>query len=607
MIARLPWAIVLTSAIGAALWAGALGVQHIKGRASVLDRVESVLVDLRVQAFGPHAAPLGIAIVAIDDATVSTAGRYPLERAHLASLVRRIKEAGTRALAVDLLLLDASGEEDERDLAEALASLPSVIAAAGVFAQPGLGATVIPAPTDVTWPRPVFAGAATVGLVNIATDPGGSPRHMPMVFQTQAGPLPSFGLLAVGAALGQPANLTPDGIRVAGVLRTLDIGWHLPLRFYGPRGTIATVSARTLLETTGPHPDLDGRLVLLGATATAIGDQFGTPFDPVLPGVEVLATGIANLLDDSGLTRDVTVRRIDGVATLVLAVAGVLAVSFFPLAFGSAAVLFLLTGWAAVVAASFGQGYWLSGALPLAGSLPPVVVLVLVRQIHDRRQAFRLATASAELARFQSPALAQRIAGDPSFLRHPIEQDAAILFIDLSGFTGLSERIGPAKTREVLKAFHTLVVEEVGAGGGLVLDFMGDGAMIGFGVPDPGRTAATQAVQTALALVAATRAWIRAADLQGEIADVRVGVHFGPIVLSRLGHETQQQIAATGDCVNVASRLVEIGKDRRMSISASSDILAAAGSGAETYLPPDAIGTVDIRGRRQAVEVHFWR
>lgn len=607
MIARLPSAFVLIALIVGGFWAGLLGLQHVAGRASVLDRAESVLVDLRIQAFGKRAPPSNIAIVAIDDATVGAAGRYPLGRTQLASLVARIKDAGARALAVDILLLDTGEQDAERDLAAALASLPSVIAAAGNFEGSRTPVTAIPEPTAVTWPRAVFAEVSKVGLVNIATDKGGTPRHMPLVFQTPDGPLPSFGLQAVGVVLGRPAVLTADGVRVAGNQYPLDIAWHLPLRYYGSRGAVSTISAQAILDGTGIHPGLQGRLVLLGATATAIGDRFGTPFDPVLPGVEVLATGIANLLDGSGLVRDTMVRRTDALATLALTAAGVLAVSFLPLAFGSAGFLALLFAWGAFVTASFDQGYWLSGALPLAGSLPPVLALVLVRQLHDRRLANVLVTARAELGRFQSPALARRIAEDPSFLHTPIEQDAAILFIDLGGFTGLSERIGPAKTREVLKAFHTLVVEEAGAGGGLVLDFMGDGAMIGFGVPDPGRTAAAQAVQTAFALVAATRAWIRAADLQGEIADVRVGVHFGPIVLSRLGHETQQQIAATGDCVNVASRLVEIGKDRRMSISASSDILAAAGSGAETYLPPDAIGTVDIRGRRQAVEVHFWR
>jgi adenylate cyclase len=44
--------------------------------------------------------------------------------------------------------------------------------------------------------------------------------------------------------------------------------------------------------------------------------------------------------------------------------------------------------------------------------------------------------------------------------------------------------------------------------------------------------------------------------------DFRIGLHFGPAILSRLGSPTQQQITATGDTVNVASRLPEVAKQQ---------------------------------------------
>ncbi len=89
------------------------------------------------------------------------------------------------------------------------------------------------------------------------------------------------------------------------------------------------------------------------------------------------------------------------------------------------------------------------------------------------------------LQQVQAPGLGNWLARNPGFLAEPVRQDAAVLFIDLSGFTGLSETLGPNATRELLNGFYKLVDEEVAVCGGTITSFMGDGAMILFGLPEP--------------------------------------------------------------------------------------------------------------------------
>jgi adenylate cyclase len=93
------------------------------------------------------------------------------------------------------------------------------------------------------------------------------------------------------------------------------------------------------------------------------------------------------------------------------------------------------------------------------------------------------------------------------------------------------------------------------------MNFMGDGAMVLFGVPEPAAGDAERALFTAEGMVEAIRSWLesRRSDLGGDVG-VRVGAHHGPVVLSRLGSAAHEQITATGDSVNVASRLIEVGK-----------------------------------------------
>ncbi|MCB8837537.1 CHASE2 domain-containing protein [Aurantimonas sp. VKM B-3413] len=604
-LARLPLALAMAGALAAGGWASWLASGHMAGRAGPLDRIEAPLADLRLLIGGPRRGPRQVAIVAIDDRTINAEGGYPLDRARMASLLKAIKDAGARAAALDILFADPGPATSDHALAAALAGLPSVIAAAGLFdtdtAQP-----IVPASRQELWPQTGFAEAASVGMVNISSDSAGTPRHLPLIINTSRGLTPSLPLRAAGLFTRSEPVLASETVTLGEDSRRLDIGWSMPLRFYGPRGTITTISAEDVFA----HRDsgrLTGRIAIVGVTATAIGDTFATPFDAVTPGVEVLATGIGNLIDGSGLVRDGGIRRIDGAAAVILAIGGVLAVCLLPPTLGLSVAAAALLGWLAAITVGFAGGYWFSAALPLAAALPPLGSVAALRQIRDRREARALAKAEEALRRFQPSSLVRRIETDPTFLAEPTEQNVAILFIDLAGFTGSSEKLGPVGTRALLKEFHTLVVNETTARGGVVMSFMGDGAMIVFGIPDASADDASRALRTAFSMIAATEAWIARADRATSVTGVRLGAHFGPVVLSRLGHDSHQHIAATGDSVNVTSRLLEVAKLHDATIAASSEIVAAAAIDGGCQGRPGDVREVAIRGRAEPMTVHLWQ
>ncbi|MTI00660.1 CHASE2 domain-containing protein [Roseibium sp. RKSG952] len=598
------WVLVL-ALLGGLAWTGFLARNHLAGVSSIMDRFESVLLDMRILASGSRKPPSDVTVVAIDDATVSALGQYPLKRGQLGALIDRIRASGARAIAVDILFNGQSAADEDTALGLSLAAMPSVIAAAGQFQGQNTHRAYVPIANRVLAPLSKIAAQSSVGLVNIVQDPGGTPRHIPLIYLVNGQPEPSFALRAAGYFMAEDPIVAREGIRFGDRLQLLDLGWHLALNYYGPAGTVPTISALDVFSDPAAADLLRGRLAVLGVTATAVGDRFNTPFDPIMPGVEVQATGIANLLDGSPLRRDLNIRRIDVAAAVTVMLTGMLAVLLLPLAPASLLYLAILTVWLATTVFVFRQGIWLNAALPIAASLPPVAAIGILRQVTDRYQARRIQRARDALGRFQSPLLAHRIAEDPVFLIAPKQQIAPILFLDLSGYTGLSERIGPAQTRDYLKQFHTIVVNEAAGFGGVVLDFMGDGAMLGFGIPDPAPTDAARAMQCAFALTRATTSWIVEAGLQPDITGVRVGLHMGPVVLSRLGHESQQQIAATGDCVNVASRLLDLAKERGAAVAISSAVLAEVPQSMRSG-HRSTLETTAIRGRQQPLEVAIW-
>jgi len=455
-----------------------------------------------------------------------------------------------------------------------------------------------------------FAKAAAVGVVNVTTDWSGTPRHVPLLLRSGDQLTPSFSLRTASVADGRNPALGADRITIGDRAIGTDVGYALPLRFYGPRGTIRTVSAGDVLGDRIDGRMVRDRIVVIGATVTGGGDVFPTPFDPVLPGVEVLATAIAHLVEGDGLLRDRHVRLADALVAAIMPMLLVLLLSWHRSALGFALIAGIALLWIGLTAAVFVQGIWLSATLPLAAAVPSVLLFGATQLWLDRYRADRLAAERRTLRRFQSPSLTERLALDPDFLARPVRQDAALIFIDLSGFTGLSETLGPDETRDVLKGFHALVDEEAVRHKGVVASFMGDGAMILFGLPEPGPEDSCHAMETCIGLCERTRTWL--ASLPPSISShlgFKIGAHYGAIVASRLGGESHQHITAIGDTVNVASRLMEVAAAHEMDLALSDDLYRAAGAACSALDCGVLTGTLEasIRGRSGSVRIWLWR
>lgn len=607
----------LIALVVTALWSVGLGCIHWRGDSWFLDRVEATMTDLRTVARGQRQPPDLVTIVAIDDETVRQVGSYPLPRTTLARIIEAIAAHRPMVIAVDMLLLDAGPEEGDKALARALAAYPSVIAAAATFAssRQRLGSdgadplSAVPSASEFLLPQAVFSDAAAVGIVNVATDGSGTPRLVPMLFRKGEQLAASLPLRAASLAQGRDPVIDGDRLWLGDRLVRTDVGHLLPVDFFGPRGTIRTVSAQALLSLQADGSNFSDRIVIVGATVTGGGDVYPTPFDPVLPGVEVLSTAIADLMTGEGLVRDRGVRLADGAVALALPLALVGLLSWRRSLAGFTAMLAVLLVWLASNFAAFVSGIWMSMALPLVAAMPPLLLFGALHVLLDRRRALYFARQSALLQQVHAPGMEKWLAEHGEFLKQPVREDAAVVFIDISGFTGLSETMGPQPTSELLNGFYALVDEEASRCGGVVTGFMGDGAMIVFGLPGPRPGDALAAIRCCVGLEERMGKWLSSlpANAAGRIG-FKIGAHFGPIVASRLGSDVRQHVAVTGDTVNVASRLMEVAAGYGAVAAISDEILRAAGSGNPLLAAGRLRGPLQeqVRGRAGALSVWLW-
>ena len=608
---------ILVALLCTGLWAGAIWLGHSSGYLRFLDRLESALTDARTLLRGAKASPDLVTIVAIDDTIVKLGGAYPLPRSEIAKIVEAIARLEPKVIAVDLLLVDKGPADGDAALAKSIAARPTVLAAAAIFSdtvQPSAESdgplARLPKADRFLLPLPAFAEHAEVGIANVATGQTGTPMLVPMLFRTRDHIELSFPLRVASIAIGQKLTIEPDRLKFGDRPIPTASDYALPISYYGPRHTIRTVSAAALIDGNVDKEAIAGRIVVLGATATGAGDFFPTPFDSLMPGVEIIATAITHLLAADGIVRDRLVRIIEAITTILLPMLLVGLLAWRRNAFGLLAVSAVVLAWAAANAIAFAHGIWLNAAATIMAAAPPLMLFGGIQLWSGRRSAEHLAAQNKLLEQFHTPGLPQWLTRDPDFLLAPVRQNAAVVFVDLSGFTSLSETLDPDATRGLLQEFHALVDKEVTRCGGVITSFLGDGAMILFGLPEAAADDAARAGQCSIALCVKTERWIAA--LPPPIAariGFKIGAHFGPIVASRLGGRNHQHITATGDTVNVASRLMEVAARHDVRLALSDTLRIAAERTGARLKTGSLAGPVEtqIRGRSGSLTVWLWR
>jgi adenylate cyclase len=134
-----------------------------------------------------------------------------------------------------------------------------------------------------------------------------------------------------------------------------------------------------------------------------------------------------------------------------------------------------------------------------------------------------------------------------------------VLFADIAGFTGLSERLGD-QIIPLLSSYLDTMSREISSHGGTIDKFIGDAVMAFWGAPATNADHAVDACRTALACQHALRA-SGLTDDSGRPLKVRIGINSGDMLVGNIGSEFRLNYTVIGDAVNVASRLEGANKE----------------------------------------------
>lgn len=443
-------------------------------------------------------------------------------------------------------------------------------------------------------------------------------RRAPILVEYKGMLLGFLAMHAVAAYLGEePVYHLEDGqLSVRGVKRGEDGAvtpgqMYIPVspwgdmlaRFYGGAREFSYTEFSDVVKGVKSDEELKvrfgGKIVFVGVTAVGLKDIRATPHTKDYPGVEMHATIASNILQKSYMVSDYRYFWY-GYLTLVLAgIVSALAVyRFHPFASFTVTVLLVAIIQEGSRGIFYNRGVVVPTILPSLACFAIFFAGILYRYFTEEREK---KVVRAAFGRYVSSAVVEEILKDQSKLRlGGQKKELTVMFVDLVGFTKLSEHMDVSLVTQLLNEYFTRMTRILLANQGTLDKYMGDGIMCFWGAPLDIPAHAQLACKTAL-------------EMQAELARInaewktkhnitienRIGVHTGDMAVGNMGSDQVFSYTVMGDNVNLGSRLEGVNTVYGTKIVVSAATAGKAGDGF-LFRPLDM---VQVKGKEDAVEI----
>lgn len=596
-------------------------------------------------------------------------GQWPWPRNIVAAMVDRLHDMGARAIVFDMVFAEYdrtspqaflknipetqfSGElrtslaqmkDHDAILAESIGRAGNVVT--GFVWSPNALATrrdpvlskpimlgkdaamlrhTVPLMQGVTTSIPELSRAAAGnGCFGVSTEIDGLIRQVPLLFGFERGHdhapelYPSLALEALRVAqdprlLVKVRHLKPSEIGPFDPPLMMQVGqYEIPFDrdgkffvYFSKARTKDYIPAWTVLNGTADPSSIKDKIVLIGTSAEGLKDIRSTPLDLFIPGVEVHMNVIEQVITGKFLMRPAL---LSGVEIIFMAGIGLMIIVLAP--FIGAVVLAILT---MVLIGGIGYASWYiflhHGLLldPVYPSLSILMLFVTAGLLAYIRTEIEKKQVRNAFSHYISPDFMQELTENPDKLKLGGEvRDLTVMFTDIRGFTGISERLSPEALIQLMNDFLTPMSALVMENRGTIDKYMGDAMMAFWNAPLDDDAHARHACETALkmnlALEPINERLRVEADARGDapiILSAGIGINTGPASVGNMGSRQRFAYSALGDTVNLSSRLEGQTKTYGVTILVS--------EATTTQVPDMAFLELDlirVKGRQDAVRV----
>ncbi|MFN4008869.1 MAG: CHASE2 domain-containing protein [Pannonibacter sp.] len=608
---------------------------------------------------------LPVRIVDIDEPSIAAYGQWPWPRSRVAELVTGLTELGAAVIAFDVIFaeadrsspvrlaetLDLSGQPDgeeiraalsrlpdtDKMLADALSAAPSVLGFAvlpttsprqpaqktGIAFGGTDPATILPAFPSALSALPLLEEAASgIGSVSLsASDTGGVVRRIPMLFSNGKTVFPSLAIEALRVAQGASGLIvrtsTASGETASGQTTITDLkvgAFPVPTTAIGELWVHYDidrreryVSAADVLDParrTALRSRIEGNIVFVGTSAAGLFDIRATPLGQLVPGVSIHAQATEQIISNDFLVRP---DWADGLELIATFAGGFILVLLLPFAGGLAtgvltlALAGTLTGGAVYL-------YLTRNLLidPLYPSVTAFVVfavgMALLYVLTDKEKRF----VRQAFSQYLSPDLVHQLEKRPDQLVLGGElRPMTILFMDVRGFTPISEQLTPTELVHFLNTLLSPLSDAIQAHGGTIDKYIGDSIMAFWNAPVTEEDHAALACAASLDMLrivdelnAEDAFAFKARGLRAQTVQIGIGLNSGEACVGNMGSSRRFNYSVIGDAVNIASRIESSCKSVGAELLVSGDTRTEAPDFA--YLEA---GAIPLKGKSLPVKL----
>ena len=600
---------------------------------------------------------LPIRIVDIDEESLAAIGQWPWPRTVLRDLVLRLAEKDAAVIAFDFFFIEpdryspdeihkrssqheelpsnaAQPSNNDKAFAAALSATRTVLATAllekPLSTIPKKAGFVVagddPRPFLVAFPGassnlPVLDNAATgIGAISWMPDRDQIVRRIPLVYRVNDEYVPSFAAevlrVAQGAttyvlkasnasgetAFGRSTGL--NNIRIGSVQVPTDAEGSVFVKFRRFTKT-NYVSARRVLSRQISQEDISGKIVLVGTSATGLHDLRATPLNSSVPGVEIHAQLVEQMLRGQFLSRPDYALPLEMFLILILGI--MLAVILPRVSARAAIVIGIMT-----ISIVLGNG-WLTfryGGLLLdpsytalsVGLVTAAVTSYTYQNVEAQRGAIRTA-----FGRYLAPAVVEELIANPDRLTlGGEERELTLMFCDVRNFTAISQDLNPSELTRFINELLSPLSEIILANRGTIDKYMGDAIMAFWNAPLDDPEHASNACRAALEMIKKMEdlnvSWKERATTLNKVykrVNIGIGINTGHCCVGNLGSTVRFDYSAIGDDVNVASRFESLSK-----VYGVSNVVGERTLAMTQGLSALELDAVQVKGRTRSTRIY---
>ena len=343
------------------------------------------------------------------------------------------------------------------------------------------------------------------------------------------------------------------------VLRVLQRESKLHINFYGPNRTLNIIPMDKFFAT-GTKPDVENKIVLVGASETAQTEQFDVyqtvyrlPSGVDVSGVEISATVLANLLYENDLHWLTPVQR-SLISILFVTLVFITFFYFRPLLALMVQTLVIIAYYQLALWFFSQKNVWLPLALPLITVFIANISALYVSYLASRKRHKHVLNA---LSHYLPDNVAHQLSREVIELekQHKLVQGVCLM-TDLQGYTRVSESLPPRELHQKLNRYYETLIDVVNEHGGSVANIVGDSLLAIWTGPLLNEALCLQAYNAACAIMKQTEQ----ADDKGIQLLTSIALHGGEFSLGNLGGRNHFEYSPVGDIVNTTSRIEQLNR-----------------------------------------------